>query len=486
MSYNGVKRAVHGVLVSVFALTTVIAPAWSAQEVTSTVKSSNPRVLFSCPRLSDKSKMTLDEMTQGLDGWFFRLTSDRKQEFRLMNEAASYLERFVQVMNARGTHVVFMSIPPRGVVGRAWLDTSNPDQKAYMPDEAAASYEAMLVALRKTGLIVPDMLALFMKDAPSEGVGYFFKRDHHWTSLGAQKAAEALAAALKDNPTYKQQTPAKFVTKQTSIGQRKHTMAMELQRLCDGDIPAEELPVFKTTMEATGADALFGDAVGGAPSALVGSSYSADEDFNFDGFIMQNTGLNIANYSISAGMLFNSLTSLTSDPQFETMKPPFLIWEAPSIYDLNTDSAPAFRQIIPGVYGKCKGDDVIATGAMDVVMGKGGVLLHVPVDKKVHGTGYYLVLDSSSRGFAKFTLQLDYDDGDGEWFTVDRSQYFNNNGRFFVELSDEIDSNLIQISLDGLDNVNTKLGATLCRVPASFSKLKASVPAATSAKIPSL
>ncbi len=37
--------------------------------------------LFDCPDLHNKQKMSLGEMTQGEDGWFFRLGGDLKQDF---------------------------------------------------------------------------------------------------------------------------------------------------------------------------------------------------------------------------------------------------------------------------------------------------------------------------------------------------------------------------------------------------------------------
>lgn len=476
MGATSLKRLLCNACVGVMLWMVSFSPAQAAQDAADAPSAKNAKVLFACPRLADKDKMTLDAMTQGEDGWFYRLSSDMKPEFRLMGEASGYMTRLVNAMKQRGTSMVFMSVPPRGIAGYASMDKSNPDQMAYPVQQASDSFQGMLASLRKTGLIVPDLMAASQASTNAD-VNFFFRRDHHWTSVGAQKAAEILTASLKDNPVYKQQTLSKFVTKPNGTGQMKHTMAMEIQRLCDGDIPAESFPLFTTSMEATGADALFGDAGGGSPSVLVGSSFSAQQDFNFDGAIMQATGLNIANYAISAGLLFNAITSLTNDPQFETMTPPFLIWEAPSIYDLNTDSTPAFRQIIPGVYGKCKDENVVAKGTMSVNGGAAGLLMNVPAEAKVHGSGYYLVIDSSSKGFAKFTLQLDYDDKDGEWFSVDRTQHFNNNGRFFVELDDEIESNLVQVSIDGMDKVTTNLEATLCKAPA----VKAAAPVAAPA-----
>ena len=59
----------------------------------------------------------------------------------------------------------------------------------------------------------------------------------------------------------------------------------------------------------------------------------------------------------------------------------------------------------------------------------------------------WLTFHSDNRGLANFTIEMEYADGDGEWFVVDRRENYNNAGRFFVELSDEITSELTQVKL---------------------------------------
>ena len=60
---------------------------------------------------------------------------------------------------------------------------------------------------------------------------------------------------------------------------------------------------------------------------------------------------------------------------------------------------------------------------------------------------------------------MEYDDGDGEWFILDRRENFNNSGRFFVELSKEINSNLETVRLIGLPEIDAKIEARLCSIP---------------------
>lgn len=421
--------------------------------------------VFACPDLQNPDKITIDPMEQGKDGWFFRPSSDLQEEFAILDESAAYMARLDKALKARGTKLVFVSVPSRGMAGAAWLDKSEAAQSEYSPQEAIASYEARLGVINKLGVLAPDMLQSLSPEKFKDTSHFYFKRDHHWTTLGAQSAAQVVAEALKQDPNYKQQKIKQFESKQIAQNEMKHTIAMEIQRLCTGTIPAEPYPLYETTAKADDESALFGDEGSDNPSILIGSSYSANTNFNFDGFLMQYTGLDFANYAVSGGMLFNALISLTNNPEFEKMKPPYMVWEAPSIYDLKMDAAAAFRQAIPGTYGACGDDQAVATGSLTITAGNGGVVLQIPAEKQVHGIGYYLVLDSSSRALTKFTIELDYDDDDGEWFIVDRSEFFDNKGRFFLELSDEIESNLVKVSINGASNVTSTMSAKVCRAP---------------------
>lgn len=422
-------------------------------------------ILFKCPDLANKEKQTIAEMTQGFDGFFFRISGDMRQDYAIMPEAQEYFERMAKALANRGTQLVFISVPSRGIAGQAFLDKSQLPQKEFDAKATENSYLDMLDRIRKVGVQIPSLVDI-SHDEPGTSEPYFFKRDHHWTSWGAQKSAQVIAEMIKKHPNYKKVKPLEYETSVTSEAQMKHTMAEEIQRLCTDEIPAEPFPVSTTRLNAsTGEDALFGDSGGGVDSSvLVGSSFSATENFNFDGFLADATGLEIANYAISAGLLFNSIVSYTSSPDFVKTHPPFLFWEAPGIYDLNKDTSKFFRQIIPAIHGDCGEGKAVASGKLQIENGRGGILLQADTARKIFGKNYYLFLESSSRALAKFTLELDYEDGDGEWFTVDRSEHFNNTGRFFVELIDEIESPLVKVTLEQPSNVNADVTARICKI----------------------
>lgn len=418
--------------------------------------------------------MTISPMVQGYDGWFFRLKGDLREDFELFGEASNYMSRLINTFKTRGTATVFLSVPSKGIIAHDNLNLKDPKLKRYQLDAALASYDNFVTEMRATGLIIPNLQQALQQE-PTSAASFFFGRDHHWTSLGAQMAARVLGGMIKEHPSYATLSPETYSSVRTGTQYMKHKMALELQRLCATEMPPEEYPRFTTTLQAgedIGADALFGDIGGGSdPSVLVGSSFSAEQEFNFDGFLSEYTGLTIANHAISGGLLYNSIISYTSSKAFESEKPPFLIWEAPAIYNLNENTSTAFRQIIPALHGECQGEQVVESAAVKVHAGNvKGDLLNFSASKKISGKDYYLFISTPNRSFNSFNLSADYDDGDGEWFSVDREEFFDNSGRFFIELSEEIESNLVSLKIDRASNVNTTLSVKLCQVPSQASQ----------------
>lgn len=412
---------------------------------------------YRCPFLKDQKHQTLYKMSQGEDGWFFRNSTDFKENFSLSDETSRYLARLVRAFKARGTALVMIPLPVRGMVERDALSDREAAQKNFDPERAQETFTRYIQDLRKTGTYAVDLT----DSEESLNPEYFFKRDIHWTPEGARVTAEKAGAFVKATPEYRNVTPVRYETKNIGTKDMKGKIFLELLRLCSSKIPAENIPVYETRLQATGADALFGTS--DDPSVLIGTSFSEMEILNFEGFLSQSTGLTIANYAIAAGELFKAMLSYVSSPNFADGHPPFLFWETPGHYNINLDSAKFFRQIIPAIEGECSAKEAVASGQFDVVDGKGGELLRIPNAADVSGSDYYLFITTNNIGFVKFSLEMEYSDGDGEWFTVDQSSNYKNHGRYFVELWDDISSSLTSVRLQDTDKQNAKLDIRLCK-----------------------
>lgn len=420
------------------------------------------QLLFSCPKLALHEKTDFGTLTQGFGGWFFREEADFTENFNLFPETRWFLDRFTQALKEKNTKLVFISIPSRSWVAENFLDYNNSVQSKFNSAKAKQNFAAYLARLKELGIVTPDLTQALHK-ARKINQPFFFKRDHHWTSQGAEMTAKEVARAIAELPEYKSATKKKFETAFKDNQLWKTAMPLSIQRVCETDMPAEEFPTYITKLKASDdASALFGDDDESEPSILVGSSFSALEQFNFDGFLSQSTGLEIANYAIAGGQLFNSIISLTSSEAFEASHPPFFFWEAPSHYDLNDNSANSFRQLIPATEGACEGGNVVAENTLTIEPETTNKLLEIE-RPNIWGAKYYLYLSTPNMALAKFTLQFEHKDRDGEWFPIDRTDHFQNTGRFFVELNEEIDASLISVSLINPLAVKAEMNIKLCR-----------------------
>lgn len=429
------------------------------------------QLLFSCPKLALHEKTDFGTLTQGFGGWFFREEADFTENYNLFPETRWFLARFAQALKEKNTALVFIPIPSRSWVAENFLDHNNPVQGKFNSAKAKKNFAVYIARLRELGIIVPDLTPT-LEAARKTSEPFFFKRDHHWTSYGSSATAWAVFRTIFNLPGYKNATHKKFETSFKDKQLWKTAMPLNIQRVCETDMPAEEFPTYVTKLKASSdASALFGDEDESEPSVLVGSSFSALEQFNFDGFLSQYSGLEIANYAIAGGQLFNSIISLTSSEGFEASHPPFFFWESPSHYDLNDNSANSFRQIVPATEGVCQGENVVAEDTLTIEPEKTTKLLKLN-QPNIRGSRYYLYLSTPNMALAKFTLQFEYKDRDGEWFPIDRTDHFQNTGRFFVELNEEIDSTLISVSLINPLAVKAEMQVKLCKAPQSHNSIE--------------
>jgi hypothetical protein len=216
-------------------------------------------------------------------------------------------------------------VPTRGSVtfkqmgkGRAFAD--------YDPEVAAQGYRSFLSRLEQTGFDAPDLLEV----AYSEGLGYFFMRDHHWRPGGAKASAEEVAASLGERLADVPKTS--FVTRLLPTNVQVGTLQARAEARCPGlELPAEEVYQFETLSETNGhgSNALFAEVT--VPVVLVGTSNSQrgedKPEVNFVGFLRDALGVEVLNVSFPGAGIFDSFQAYLLSPEFKNAPPKVLIWE---------------------------------------------------------------------------------------------------------------------------------------------------------------
>lgn len=432
-----------------------------------TATSHAQKVLYECPDLHDKEKRKIEPLTQGFDGWFFR-RNDLKMDFSISPQTQSYFKRFNQTLKDRDIDLIILPLLSRAFLAKKMINPDDRVQSTHNTDIAEISYKNLVKSLRGAGVSTLNFFDAFEPYRKNDPYTYNFKHDIHWKPLGAEIFAKVTADALIKHPKYNDIKAGNVVTRKQTQVARSGTITEELQRLCpDDDIVAEpyDLYVSERVEEQKDASSLFGDADEKPSIALVGTSFTARKEFNFHGYLEQYSKRSTTNLAIAGGGMFTSLISYLSSPYFQNNIPPIIIWETQAVYNFNKATEFNFRQVIPAVYGPCSGENILKEKTIKIDGDKSYTLLDGLEALEVHGYDYYLHLNTDSIGFTSFTLEIEYNDGDGELFPIDHSNRYNNKGHFFVELTDKITSNLSYVTMRDVGNSRASISLKLCKKP---------------------
>ncbi|MCG4454194.1 alginate O-acetyltransferase [Pseudomonas sp. MMS21-TM103] len=193
-------------------------------------------------------------------------------------------------------------------------------------------YQRFHRAVRRADIAAPDLLATLQAEKHSGQL--FLRTDTHWTPLGADLVARQLSEAISRSLVLNGQ-PQAFVTQPTRQKplQGDLTSFLPLAPLFEQLLPEpDQLQQYQTQAAdaAGGSDALFADS--DMPVALVGTSYSANPNWNFSGALRQHLQRDLSNHAEDGqGPILPMLKYLQSD-EFANAAPQLVIWEFPERY----------------------------------------------------------------------------------------------------------------------------------------------------------
>ncbi|AZE03206.1 alginate O-acetyltransferase [Pseudomonas chlororaphis] len=279
----------------------------------------------------------------GRDQWLY---SDEEfhpivnEELNLQGNYA-LVEGVRQALKEKGVKLV-MAIVPAKV--RLYPEHLGDVQPASIHANLYQDFHARVAADK---ILAPDLLGP-LQQAKQNGQQVFLRTDTHWTPAGAEVAANQLAKAIADKVPLMGQ-PQRFVTEaeQTVVHKGDLRLFLPLDPLFENLMPAKE-PLQKRVTRAAddqpaADDALFAD--NEVPVALVGTSYSANPNWNFVGALKQALHSDVVSYAEDGhGPVLPMLSYLKSDA-FKNSPPQVLIWEFPERYlPVNNDIGDADPQ----------------------------------------------------------------------------------------------------------------------------------------------
>ncbi|EKT4524288.1 alginate O-acetyltransferase [Pseudomonas putida] len=265
----------------------------------------------------------------GRDQWLFtdeefKPTAGAEQ---LMQENLALIRGVRDTLQRHGTQLVLAIVPAKARVYSEYLG------KALPASLHSDLYNQFHAQARQAGVFAPDLMAP-LEQAKARGQ-VFLRTDTHWTPLGAEVAAQALAEAVS-RQNLLNGDPQPFITEAggTSPYKGDLTNFLPLDPLFSNLLPSPDNLQQRTTRPAEAAgesgDALFADTQ--IPVALVGTSYSANPHWNFLGALQQALRSDVANYAEDGhGPLLPMLKYLQSDA-FKDNAPQVVVWEFPERY----------------------------------------------------------------------------------------------------------------------------------------------------------
>ncbi len=262
----------------------------------------------------------------GRDGWLF--TSEEfkpaikpnqvEDNWKLISGVRDELQR-------RGIQLQVVLLPAKARLYPEFVAEQRPVAQQQ------ALYDQARERLDQLGLQGADLFDV-LEDGKSQGL-VFLRTDTHWTPLGAELAARAVAEDLLQRKLW-QQGELSYDTRKVGSETHKGDLLsyLPLDPYFAAMQPAKE-PLEKRLTEQIGeggGDDLFGDS---APQvALVGTSYSANPKWNFLGALRQALGSDLYNYAEDGHGPLVPMLRLLAKGEEETRDLKLVLWEVPERY----------------------------------------------------------------------------------------------------------------------------------------------------------
>lgn len=417
-----------------------------------------------CPEAADSNNYNNSflqanyRILEGKNGWLFRSQADLKTDFGPKPDVYPMLFTFLSKLERRGSKVLLVYTPSRGLVHSDELISNEYDKGL-----AQKNYIKALSMFRSIGFIVPQLDRIF--DSKS-GKEFFFHRDSHWTPDGSRLTAELVAEEIKKDPLYTQLKSKKFSTTLNGFNSQPGVIQLATSQLCHGDkFTYEFFQQYITQPVDDDADSLIADNVDQPDIVLLGTSFSAMEKFNFDGFLKQYLGKDLLNLALSGGEDRGAWTEYLVSDTYQKKPPKLIIWEVPSQHSMSDKSL--FRQLIPLVDNGCHNKTLLLNKSQTIDYGKSADVVFSRDLLDVNANELVVDLTVSDPDVKNLQVRVWYQDGTNEIFTIKQNKRAQSQGRFVFLLSQDdkrLNSKFLSMDITQIDShaESIKLDTSVC------------------------
>jgi alginate biosynthesis protein AlgX len=394
-------------------------------------------------------------LTPGNNGYLLYAGDFSPNNFAI-DGRTQYYGQLDQALKSKGIQLIVSPLPSRTIVYPEVLDKNQPLQNTYNTDVARENYRKSFQRLTDLGLHTTDLLSTAITQRQvDDSKNLYFTRDYHWTSEGAKLYAQSTAREVMKFEAYRSLPKEKFTNTYDHSENAESRLAYLLQTVCGTKTPPETINVFETTHEG---GSLLGD--DSNPVVMVGSSFSADAKYNFEGFLKEALSSDVMNVAVSGGGYNASLEAYLLSKEYANEKPKFLIWEFAA--SMTPWDQTALREIIPSVYGDCTSGDAIIENNTSLQEGPTSILKNTTAS--VEGSKDFVSIKFADKTLLNFDLTLKFDDGKQETVKITRSGRIPNQGQFYLKLANEFKGNLSEVTVTPSKKAEGEVTAKICRI----------------------
>jgi alginate O-acetyltransferase complex protein AlgJ len=273
----------------------------------------------------------------GQDGWLFSSEEYRvaDNETKRLTEAADVIASVRDQLAKQGTDLLVLPLPAKADVYREY--TAYPG----LSDQMAERYSAFRKELSARNINTVDARASLL--AAKSGDQMFLKGDTHWTPEGAQAVALGTAEALGPLADAIPFTISEAKTLPIEGDLTKFIVSPQYASFVSLD-PEEVTVLSASAQSSEPAQAVD---IFGAQSievALVGTSYSANENWSFGPSLMAAVGADVVNFAEEGHGPFAPMADYLDSDLAKNTPPKVVIWEFPVRYLTDPTAIAAMKE----------------------------------------------------------------------------------------------------------------------------------------------
>jgi len=256
----------------------------------------------------------------GTDGWLFtnqEYMIDKSYNKRLMS-GINRIQEINDSLKENGKHLIILPVPLK-------VDIYGNKTKIPTSNKTESLYTDFIAELNKLSISNVPINNEFHKN--KNDIQLYFKSDTHWTPEGARLAAETIASQRTDlygNKEFSTNVISNEIFEGDlynyfSFGAFKKYTALPIETVNK----YETFPLIKSPLD----DALFSE---NTPSiALVGTSYTKNDTWNFPGFLQQSLRQDIITIANEQKGPYFSMDEFSSGELIDNKDISTVIWEFP-------------------------------------------------------------------------------------------------------------------------------------------------------------